>query len=127
VTGRGALLAPLALALLVAAMPRPAAAAGDAAAGKLVFGRCQICHSIGGGARVGPDLAGIFGRKAGTWDDFSYSAAMKHSGIVWNDKTLAEYLKNPRQFIPGNNMAFPGLGNDKDIADLLAYLHQAAK
>ena len=76
---------------------------------------------------VGPNLHGIFGRKAGTADDFAYSEAMKKSGIVWDDDTLAKYLRNPREFIPGNRMAFPGIKDDKQIADLLAYLHQAAQ
>jgi cytochrome c len=116
------------LTLAVLLMPRPAAAA-DAAAGKTVFDRCKICHAIEAGqpSPVGPNLHGIFGRKAGTFDDFAYSEAMKQSGIVWNDKTLTEYLRNPREFIPGNKMAFPGITDDKTIADLLAYLHQAAQ
>jgi cytochrome c2 len=105
------------------------AAGGDAAAGKMVFDRCKICHAIepGQANAVGPNLHGIFGRKAGTWDDFSYSDAMKKSGIVWNDATLAKYLKDPSGFIPDNKMAFPGIKSDKDITDLLAYLHQAAQ
>jgi cytochrome c len=119
----------IALALLaLTALPPPAAAA-NVAAGQALFARCAICHTVaaGAGAKVGPDLRGIFGRKAATSDNFDYSAAMKQSGIVWTDKTLAEYLKNPRQFIPGNRMAFPGLKSDRDIADLLAYLRQAAR
>jgi cytochrome c len=116
------------LILAAIAIPRPVAAA-SIAAGKALFARCAICHTIaaGAGARVGPDLHGIFGRRAGSGDNFTYSAALQHSGIVWDDKTLAAYLKNPRQFIPGNAMAFPGIQSDTDIADLLAYLHQAAE
>lgn len=109
-------------------MPR-AGIAADAEAGKAVFNRCRICHSLEAGAPspVGPNLHGIFGRKAGTFDDFPYSEAMKASGIVWNDGTLAKYLKDPREFIPGNRMAFPGIADDKEMTDLLAYLHQAAQ
>ena len=116
------------LMLALMALPCPAAAA-NVAAGKALFGRCRICHNVaaGAGAKVGPDLHGIFGRRAGSGDNFIYSAALQHSGVVWNDKTLAAYLKNPRQFIPGNAMAFPGIKSDQDIADLLAYLHQAAE
>jgi cytochrome c len=119
-------IATVALAITTIALP---AAAASVTAGRAIFSRCAICHNIaaGGGAKVGPDLHGIFGRKAGTADDFSYSAALQHSGIVWNDKTLAEFVKNPRQFIPGNRMAFPGIDDDREIADLLAYLHQAAQ
>jgi cytochrome c2 len=120
--------------LAIVLLPSPAMAAdsgggaGDAAAGKAVFNRCKICHAIEAGQPnpVGPNLRGVFGRKAGTADDYAYSPAMKKSGVVWNDDTLTKYLKNPSGFIPGNKMAFPGFKNDKDIADLLAYLHQAA-
>jgi cytochrome c len=103
--------------------------AADLAAGKAAFGRCLICHNVaaGAGAKVGPNLRAVFGRKAGTWDSFPYSAAMKKSGIVWNDDTLARFLRDPRKFIPGNNMAVPGIKDDKRLADLLAYLHQAAQ
>lgn len=105
------------------------AAEGDAAAGKTVFAHCRICHAIEDGqpSAVGPNLHGIFGRRAGTGDDYDYSPAMKRSGVVWNDATLTKYLGDPSGFIPGNKMAFPGLKNPKDIADLLAYLHQAAQ
>ena len=76
---------------------------------------------------VGPSLHGLFGRKAGTVDNFDYSEAMQKSGVVWGDDTLTKYLGNPREFVPGNKMAFPGIKDDKQIADLLAYLHQAAQ
>jgi cytochrome c len=124
----GAAAAMLALFVLLVT-PAGAAAAGDVAAGEAAFQRCGICHNIaaGAGTKVGPDLFAIFGRKAGTAANFDYSAAMKNSGIVWNDKSLAEYLKNPHEFIPGNRMAFPGIKDAKEIADLLAYLHQAAQ
>lgn len=120
--------AALMLMLAVLLLPRPAAAA-DAEAGKAVFNRCKICHAIEAGkpSPVGPNLHGLFGRKAGTFDDFDYSEAMKTSGVVWNDETLTKYLHSPREFVPGNKMAFPGIKDDKEIADLLAYLHQAAK
>lgn len=116
--------------LMLTALPVPkAAVAADAAAGQAVFNRCKICHTIEAGGRnaVGPNLHGIFGRKAGTVGNFAYSEAMKQSAIVWNDDTLAKYLRNPKQFVPGDKMAFPGLKDDKQIADLLAYLHQAAQ
>ena len=67
------------------------------------------------------------GRKAGAGDNFDYSAAMKNSGIVWNDENLTKYLMNPSKFLPGNKMAFPGIKNDQEIADLLAYLRQATQ
>src|SRR5438105_401612 len=108
--------------------PRPAAAA-DAEAGKAVFNRCKICHTIeaGGHATVGPNLHGIFGRKAGTADSFAYSEAMKNSGIVWDDDTMSKYLRAPRDTVPEGKMAFPGIKNDDELANLLAYLHQATQ
>ena len=115
---------PLALLLL---MPRPGETA-DSAAGQAIFNRCKICHALEAGKNmVGPSLHGIFGRKAGTVDNFAYSEAMKSSGIAWDDDTLTKYLLNPQEVVPAGKMAFPGIKDDKQIADLLAYLHQAAQ
>ena len=72
-------------------------------------------------------MHGVFGRKAGALEGYSYSEAMKNSGIVWDDETLAKYLHDPRGSLPGNKMAFPGLKNDEEVANLLAYLHQATQ
>jgi cytochrome c len=109
-------------------LPRGAAAA-DVAAGEKVFARCKICHSVQAGAPnpVGPNLHGVFGRKAGSVEGYNYSEAMKNSGIVWDDESLAKYLRDPRGSLPGNKMAFPGLKNDDEMANLLAYLHQATQ
>ncbi len=115
------------LALLLFLMPGPGAAA-DIAAGQAIFNRCKICHALEAGKNmVGPSLHGIFGRKAGTADNFTYSEAMKSSGIVWDDDTLTKYLRDPKAVVPAGKMAFPGLKDDQQIADLLAYLHQAAQ
>lgn len=104
-------------------------AAADIAAGQAEFNKCKICHTVEDGGRntVGPNLHGIFGRKAGTGDKFLYSEAMKNSGIVWDDQTMAKYLRSPREVVPGGKMAFPGIKDDDEIANLLAYLHQAAQ
>jgi cytochrome c len=67
----------------------------------------------------------VFGRPAGTAEGFKYSQAMKDSGVTWNEQTIAEYLANPRGYIKGNRMAFAGLKNQQDIADVIAYLKQA--
>jgi len=115
-------------AALLLAFPAIAPAA-DVAAGQAAFARCKICHSIQAGAPspVGPNLHGVFCRKAGALEGYSYSEAMKNSGIVWDDETLAKYLHDPRGSLPGNKMAFPGLKNDEEVANLLAYLHQATQ
>jgi cytochrome c len=119
-------------AALLALLPIIAPAAGraaDATAGQAIFARCKICHTVEAGGRnlVGSNLHGMFGRKAGTVEGFNYSAAMKDSAIVWDDDTVAKYLRDPRGFMPGNKMAFPGIKEDKEMADLLAYLHEATK
>ena len=100
------------------------AADGDAAAGKTVFNVCKACHTIeaGGPNRVGPNLHGIVGRKAGTHDGFAYSDAMKNSGITWDEAKLNEYVKDPKATVPGNKMAFAGIKDDAKRADLIAYL-----
>ena len=103
--------------------------AADLAAGQKIFARCRICHTVAAGApsEVGPNLHGLFGRKAGSVADFAYSPAMKASGITWDEATLAKFLRDPRGFIPGNRMAFPGIKDNQQLADLLAYLKQATR
>jgi len=110
----------LAAATLVATNAR----AADPGAGKNVYQRCAICHRAdkGGGNGLGPNLFGIVGRKAGTVPGFSYSAAMKNSGVVWNADKLAAYIAHPSQVVPGNRMAFAGIGNPQQVGDLVAYL-----
>jgi nitrite reductase (NO-forming) len=99
------------------------ASGGDAAAGRLVFRNCQVCHSLEPGKNIlGPSLAGIVGRKAGAEPGYSYSPAMKQENIVWNVKTLDRYLADPQKMIPGNKMPFPGLKTEQDRADVIAYL-----
>lgn len=103
-------------------------AGGDPALGKKVFNRCIACHdATSDGDRVGPHLMGVVGRKAGSAESFQarYSQAMKDAGaagLVWDEADLAEYLKAPKQKVPGNRMAFTGLTSDDDIANVIAYL-----
>ena len=111
--------------LLLALSPLAGAAhAGDAANGKVVFQRCAICHRVdkGGGNGLGPNLFGVVGRKAGTVAGFSYSAAMKNSGIVWTTDKLTAYVAHPAQLVPGNRMAFAGVTDPGQQADVVAYL-----
>jgi cytochrome c len=103
-----------------------AACAQDVAAGENSFKKCAICHSIGEGAtnKIGPELNGLDGRKAGTVAGFSYSDANKNSGIVWNEASFKEYIKDPKAKIPDTKMIFAGIKNDKEVDDLWAYLKQ---
>ncbi len=102
-------------------------AAGDVAHGEQVFKQCKVCHAVGPGAKagVGPAQNNVVGSKAGTRAGYNYSPAMKEAGekgIVWDEATLDKYLENPKALIPGTKMVFPGLKNEKDRQDVIAYL-----
>ncbi len=103
-----------------------AMAAGDAAAGETTFRVCRTCHRIGEGATnfVGPELNGVVGRKAGSVPGYNYSDANRNSGVAWDEATLTKYLRSPREVVPGTKMAFPGLQNADDVANVIAYLKQ---
>ena len=113
--------------LLVAASS--AASAQDAAAGEKFFNKCRACHQVGETAMntVGPVLNGLFGRKSGTIEGYSYSEANKNSGITWDEKVFAEYIMDPKAKIPSTKMAFAGIKNDQEIKDLTAFLKQFGK
>ena len=115
-----------AISLIIICAAAPTLAAGDPTAGQKVFNKCKTCHEVDQPKnKVGPNLVGLFGRKAGSIADFKYSDAMKNSNVVWTETTLAEYVKQPKEFIVGNKMTFPGLKSDQEVADLIAYLKQA--
>jgi cytochrome c len=117
----------LACALAVAAGgAHGAAGAGDARAGEAIYERCVACHSLAGD-RTGPRHCGLFGRRAGAVRDFDYSAAMKHSGIVWNERSLDRFLAAPTRVIPGTSMGYSGIPDPSDRANLIAYLKQAGE
>jgi cytochrome c len=99
-------------------------AAGNAANGKTVFSRCAICHSVGKGEpnRIGPNLYGVVGRKAGTVTGFNYSSAMKNFGKVWTPELLDSYLTHPMVVVPGTKMSFAGISNAGQRSDVIAYL-----
>jgi cytochrome c len=92
--------------------------------GKQIFQRtCGICHSAEPGQnKLGPSLAGVIGRKSGSAPNFSYSEAMKKAGITWSDKTLDQYIADPKAVVPGNKMLFVGLKNPDERQAVIAYL-----
>jgi cytochrome c2 len=113
--------------VLTAAGIARAVEAGDPALGKKVFVKCQACHSLEAGKnKVGPTLHGVIGRASGSEADFSYSDAMKNAHLTWDPETLDKYLTKPKDVVPGTKMTFPGLPKEKDRADLISYLQQAA-
>lgn len=98
---------------------------GDAAAGARVYNQCKACHVVNAEQnRVGPHQVGVIGRPAGVVDGYRYSPAMANSGLVWDVPTLTEYLKDPRGYLPGTKMAFRGLRNDQQIADVITYIFE---
>ncbi len=119
----------VAILLGLAALPAWAQS-GEASRGQRVFNQqCRACHTLdkGGAQTTGPNLHGVFGRKAGTAEGYASSDAMKNSGIVWDDATMAEYIGNPKGKVPGTKMVFNGVKQAGQLADLVAYLKEATK
>jgi cytochrome c len=129
---------PAVAAALLALAAGPAFADGDAAKGQRDFKVCNACHSVEAGKnRTGPSLHGLFGRKAGTAEGYSYSSAMKEAGqkgLVWNEDAVFEYLADPGAFLRkylakasvSNKMVnkFP---KEEFRKDVIAYLKEATK
>ena len=106
-----------------------ALAEGDEARGERLFNQqCKACHTLdkGGHNLVGPNLHGLFGRKAGT-ADYQYSDAMKKSGIVWDEAALAAYLKDPKAKVPNTKMTYIGLRQEQQQQDMIAFLKKATQ
>ena len=102
--------------------------AGDVVHGRQVFKKCQACHSMQPGKNMlGPSLAGIVGTKAGEVPHYSFSPAMKKSGLTWTPEKLDAYLADPQKVVPGNKMPFPGLKTAEDRTDVIAFLAGAGK
>lgn len=99
-------------------------ATADPEKGKVLFLQCRACHNLeaGGDNKVGPNLHGFLGRKAGLAPGFSYSEAVAQSGILWSAETLDQWLARPSEFLPGNRMVFVGIRKPEDRANLIAYL-----
>ena len=100
---------------------------GDPVRGATVFRQCAACHAVGDGARnrTGPHLNGLFGRRAGSVAGYDYSeglARMGNDGLVWTLATLDAYIENPRALVSRTRMAFRGMRDAEDRADVLAYL-----
>jgi cytochrome c len=113
-----------ATALLAQSVP---AVAQDAAAGQRVFAQCRACHTVDNGGRngVGPNLFGIYGAPAAKREGFRYSANMQElaqGGLTWTTENLNIYLRNPKDLVPRGSMAFAGVRNDEQRANLIAYL-----
>lgn len=115
--------------LLAFVVSTSALAAGDAQRGARVFQACAACHSLEPGHNLtGPSLGGIWGRKAASLESFArYSSALKKSGIVWNEKTLDAWTKDPEAVVPGNYMSFAGIKDERARADLIAFLEKASQ
>jgi cytochrome c len=115
-------------AMLVATTFTSQVRGADVERGKAVFEQCAACHSLdGAGDYDGPTLKGVIGRKAGSLEDYRYSAAMKRSDVVWDAATLDQYVADPQAFIPGNRMAFAGINDKTQRDDLIAFLAVATK
>ena len=125
---------PAAPSAAAAPAEQPAAAApaagsmpdGNVKQGAALFkAKCATCHTCneGGPNKQGPNLFGILGKTAGTIAGFGYTAATKNAGHEWNDQTMFDFLTNPKKFIKGTSMAFPGFKKEQDRADVVAYLN----
>ena len=113
----------IAVAVVLAVAHSPSGfAAGDAAHGATVYRQCMICHSLDKNG-IGPSHRNVFGRAAGSAPNYSYSAALKASNIVWNDMSLDQWLINPQALVPGTKMMF-SLDDAQDRADVIAFLKE---
>ncbi|ACG77602.1 cytochrome c family protein [Phenylobacterium zucineum HLK1] len=108
---------------VLATLPAPYNTA-DLANGKAKFALCRSCHTItpGGANMTGPNLHGVFGRKAAQVEGFRYSDALQNADIVWDGPHLDEWLAKPMTYLPGTKMSFAGLKDAKDRTDLIAFL-----
>ena len=97
---------------------------GDAERGRVVFNQCVVCHSERAGdvPNPGPDLRGVVGRPAGSVPGFRYSRALRNARRPWTETTLDAFIADPQAAVPGNTMPFPGIVEETQRRDLIAYL-----
>ncbi len=118
----------LTLIFILVSSAKPSLSEGNSKKGKSMFQlHCQACHTTGEGVshKVGPNLFGVFGAKAGKRDysyERHYSKALKQSQIIWNEQNLHYFLENPKGFLPGTKMPFVGFRNKRDRNHIIAYL-----
>jgi cytochrome c len=110
--------------VLMVAHSTPSFAAGDAAHGATVYRQCMICHSLDKNG-IGPSHHNVFGRAAGSVANYTYSAALKASNVVWNETALDQWLANPQALVPGTKMMF-SVDNAQDRTDVIAFLKEKA-
>jgi cytochrome c len=126
--GRGASLRVLVAISVAVVASATASLAADANRGEQLFVECASCHTLEKGVHnVGPSLSGVFERKAGSFEDYRYSPAMKRANITWTPETLDRFLSDPQMIVPANRMPYAGMTNATDRADLIAYLQKAAQ
>ena len=122
---RAVCIGAVSLAAIVIGAVAPSLAA-DAGRGEQLFVECASCHTLEKGVHnVGPSLNGLFQRKAGSFDDFRYSPAMKRANITWTADELDKFIADPQTVVPANRMPYAGMTNATDRADLIAYLQRA--
>jgi cytochrome c2 len=113
-------------------LPGVVEAQGNAAEGENVFKKCKVCHDAGDGAKnkIGPILNDIVGRKAASIEGYPYSGDLKalgSQGFVWTEENLNKYLAKVKDVVADGKMVFPGLKDDQDRKDLIAYLKKFGK